>query len=1076
MYGRIAIMQLFRPPNAQQDLLFICTERYAFTVLAYDAQTGELVTKANGDLQDKSGNPADLGPIGVIDPDCRLIGLRLYNGMFKVIPIDPHGQFKDAFNIRLEELQVFDIKFLRGYDRPTILVLYQDTKETRHVKTYQVLLKEKEFAEGPWAQNNVEGGASLLIPVLMPLGGVLIVGEQTITYHSGSAFRSVAMRPAIIKCYSVIDTNRFLLADSEGNLLSVLLTHDRQDKVTAIKIDRLGVTSILSCLTYLDNGVVFGGSQFGDSQLLRLATERDETGSFVRVLESFSNLGPICDMAVVDLERQGQCQVVTCSGAFKDGSLRVVRNGVGIEEQATIELPGIKGIWSLKPTEAALYRSILVVSFIGETRLLGMSSGEELEEMQIPGLDQNSQTLHCANVSGDQFLQVTATEVRLVNCSTQALVASWSPASVPDRYAPGTRITMASSNDFQVLVACGGGHLVCLSVEASGNLVPIGHARMDHEIACVDITPIGGQPLSQVCAVGLWTDITVRVLSVPTLEQVLVQPLEGQIIPRSILMATFEGQPRLLCALGDGSMHTYSFDVLSQQLTDHKRVSLGTQPILLSAFVSRGQTHVFACSDRPTVIYSSNRKLLYSNVNLREVTHVCPFTSESFADCLAVVSSTSLTIGTIDEIQKLHVRAIPLGEMPRRIAYHEPTRTYGVATVTLAEPLPVGSNSGNVAARAQNVRPMAFDDGPRSPSDVLEDTSFVRLFDGQTFEIRDSFQLPSTETIMSFISCSFANDSSDSTVYLVVGTAFVIPSEDEPKRGRILVFDVAGGALHLVTAKDVKGCVYSLNAFNGKLLAGINSKVNLFKWNLTGDGIRELVSECSHHGHILTLYLKSRGDFIIVGDLMRSISLLMYKSGTSSIEEIAQDTCPNWVTAVDMLDDDVFIGGESSFNIFTCRRNLEASTDEERKRLEVVGEFHVGEFINQFRAGSLVMKLPDEQEQPIQPSTLFGTGNGVIGVIARLTRSQYEFLQLVQAAMAKVIKGVGGLNHSAWRSFCNERRLTEAKGFIDGDLIECFLDLPRDKMQVVVTGLVRDGQPVSVDDLLKYVEELARIH
>lgn len=41
---------------------------------------------------------------------------------------------------------------------------------------------------------------------------------------------------------------------------------------------------------------------------------------------------------MVDLERQGQGQVVTCSGAYKDGSLRVVRNGIGINEQ--VHIPG----------------------------------------------------------------------------------------------------------------------------------------------------------------------------------------------------------------------------------------------------------------------------------------------------------------------------------------------------------------------------------------------------------------------------------------------------------------------------------------------------------------------------------------------------------------------------------------------------------------------------------------------------------------------------------------------------------------------------------------------------------------
>jgi DNA damage-binding protein 1 len=39
----------------------------------------------------------------------------------------------------------------------------------------------------------------------------------------------------------------------------------------------------------------------------------------------------------------------------------------------------------------------------------------------------------------------------------------------------------------------------------------------------------------------------------------------------------------------------------------------------LYASRSRGAAAVFAASDRPTVIYSANRKLLYSNLNENEV-------------------------------------------------------------------------------------------------------------------------------------------------------------------------------------------------------------------------------------------------------------------------------------------------------------------------------------------------------------------------------------------------------------------------------------------------------------------------
>lgn len=36
----------------------------------------------------------------IIDPECKLIGLHLYSGFFKVIPMESKGQLKEAFNIR----------------------------------------------------------------------------------------------------------------------------------------------------------------------------------------------------------------------------------------------------------------------------------------------------------------------------------------------------------------------------------------------------------------------------------------------------------------------------------------------------------------------------------------------------------------------------------------------------------------------------------------------------------------------------------------------------------------------------------------------------------------------------------------------------------------------------------------------------------------------------------------------------------------------------------------------------------------------------------------------------------------
>lgn len=70
--------------------------------------------------------------------------------------------------------------------------------------------------------------------------------------------------------------------------------------------------------------------------------------SFLEVLDTTTNLGPIVDFCVVDLDRQGQGQVVTCSGGAGDGSLRIVRSGIGVLPQATVELPSLKGVWNLR--------------------------------------------------------------------------------------------------------------------------------------------------------------------------------------------------------------------------------------------------------------------------------------------------------------------------------------------------------------------------------------------------------------------------------------------------------------------------------------------------------------------------------------------------------------------------------------------------------------------------------------------------------------------------------------------------------------------------------------------------------
>lgn len=116
---------------------------------------------------------------------------------------------------------------------------------------------------------------------------------------------------------------------------------------------------------------------------------------------------------------------------------------------------------------------------------------------------------------------------------------------------------------------------------------------------------------------------------------------------------------------------------------------------------------------------------------------------------LAIAREGELTIGTIDDIQKLHIRTIPIGEHARRICHQEQTRTFAISCLR------------------------------NEPSAEESESHFVRLLDAQSFEFLSSYPLDAFECGCSILSCSFTDDKN---VYYCVGTAYVLPEENEPTK------------------------------------------------------------------------------------------------------------------------------------------------------------------------------------------------------------------------------------------------------------------------------------------------------
>jgi DNA damage-binding protein 1 len=420
-----------------------------------------------------------------------------------------------------------------------------------------------------------------------------------------------------------------------------------------------------------------------------------------------------------------------------------------------------------------------------------------------------------------------------------------------------------------------------------------------------------------------------------------------------------------------------------------------------------------------------------------QVNFMASFNTVSFPDSLAIVKEETLTIGSIDSIQKLHVRTVPLHEQPRRVAYQASTRTFAAATTNVLN---------------------------RSAAGVPDS---VRLIDEQTFETVSVFKLDDQELGTSLASVQFADDPSE---YYVLGTGYVLPGEMEPSKGRIVVLKVVNGECCVVSFKETHGAVYSCVGFQGKLVAGITGRAQLYSWQLLDDESRQLVPECSHTGHVLALYLDVKGDYVLIGDIMRSITLLRYVADENKFEVRARDYRPAYTTSAAILDDDLFLGTDSSLNVFICRLNQSAASDEERSRLDVTAQAHLAEFVNKVRKGALVMRPPDSMLADV-PTWVLGTIAGSLLVLARLPAAHFNVAVKLERALRAHVGGVGGFDHADYRAFAGpfSSEPTSA-GIVDGDLICQLNDLSAETQAAVAAEV-----GASLDVLTVLADELARL-
>lgn len=287
------------------------------------------------------------------------------------------------------------------------------------------------------------------------------------------------------------------------------------------------------------------------------------------------------------------------------------------------------------------------------------------------------------------LVQVTIASVRLVDSDNFNMLFEY--------LSPGN-ITVAAGNCEQIIIAISGGQLQYLELDDTGRALEVKQSIvLDQDVACLSLleNPNPAEKMdvdesdaaqnllfnkSTLLALAMWTDHTVRLLALPNFQEVNRVMLGSETQARDIMLATLEDKTYLMVGLGDGHIITYNVDFSTDLPTvkNMRKGVVGTHPISFKAFQFGDEICIFAACDRSTILYSRNGKLLFSvlNVNMSDIISVTTFHSELFPECLVLSSEAGFMIGTIEDIQKMHIQTIPLGETPRRIAHNTKRNVY----------------------------------------------------------------------------------------------------------------------------------------------------------------------------------------------------------------------------------------------------------------------------------------------------------------------------------------------------------------------------------------------------------------
>ncbi|CRG94282.1 CPSF (cleavage and polyadenylation specific factor), subunit A, putative [Plasmodium gallinaceum] len=539
-------------------------------------------------------------------------------------------------------------------------------------------------------------------------------------------------------------------------------------------------------------------------------------------------------------------------------------------------------------------------------------------------------------------------------------------------------------------------------------------------------------------------------------------------------------------------------------LTNRRKINVCKKPIKFKKFVKvfsekkkidinlsnvvKKYNFLFVCCENPMIIYSNlKKKISFSKLSIKNIYLVDIFNDFNYLNpfhnfisfkkknqnnfYFIFYDGLKMYISHLNEIKNTFLQKIPFYRTVEKIAYHPETGLL----ITACPP-----------------------EEKHKTNQIMK--QIVCFFDPFQNSVKYTYIIPSKYNVSSICIYEINKDiykNKSVNTFIFVGTANANEKSTEPSSGHIYAF-VAKKKVNMFEIKHIYtyninyGGITHLKQFYDKLIASINNTVvvldisnfltNLEKYldysNTSifekDDSILEIAS-FTPSSWIMSLDVLD--NYIVVGDIMTSVTILSYDFKNAVLNEVCRDYSSVWCTSVCALSKNHFLVSDMDCNFLVLQKSNIKYNDEDSFKLSVVSLFYHGSVINKMLSSSL-SNLIEEYEENFKyfhfismfiliyiytylfiyreenrnsillkrEGILCASSEGSISALIPFSNfSNFKRALCIEIALNDNISSIGNLSHSSYREYKASFTSKFCKGVVDGELFKMFFYLPFEK-------------------------------